>query len=149
MQVDKSMLWEMKVTSDWKILGQRRRMRLQLHEKIISGESESKKENERDSCSDDDRDCESTVSFQEAWKALGRRRQYRSPPQSASSTPQNCNTVDLVQEFRAVALGTLSGERETERHCRSENLPAGESSLPVERPHISTLYFLAEMERFQ
>jgi hypothetical protein len=147
MQVDKNMLWEIKSTSDWKILGQRRRMRLRLHEKIMGGESEAKKENERHGDSpDEDSECESTVSFQDAWKALGRRRQYRSPQQSASSTPQNRNTVDLVRDFRAVTLNRLSGERE-ERHCSTENLSAGESSLPV-HAHISTLYFLAEMERF-
>ncbi len=148
MQADRYSLWEVKLTSDWRILGQRRRMRLQLHEKISGGESETTEERETPACSADEGECEPTISFKDAWKALGRRRQYRSPPQSASSTPQNRDIVDLVGEFRAVALGQLSGGRE-ERRCRSEDLSAGESSLPVDRPHISTLYFLAEMERFK
>jgi hypothetical protein len=139
------LLWKMKMTSDWKILGQRRTIRLHLQEKIIAGGSEPKEVNETYG---EPEGGKATISFREAWKALGKRKQYRSPPQSAPPTPSNRNTPDLLRELRAAAVSTRVGER-GEQNCSYKNASAGESPSPLERPHITTLYFLEELEKYK
>jgi hypothetical protein len=149
MQIDMT-LWELKQTSDWKILGHRRTMRLKLKE-MFNGGGDLEEEIETHRCSPErDGEFEASVSFRDAWKALGRRKQYRSPPQSASSTPTNRHAIDLVDEFKAIALSQPRGL--AEQYSRSENAsdaPEVEPALPIDRPHISTLYFLSEMEKFK
>ncbi len=129
-------------------------MRLKVHEKV-DGPSEPKKELIISHSSEETNEFEPTVSYREAWKALGKRRQYRSPPQSASSTPTNSQSMDLVTEFKAAVLGYKADQRpacsaeQGERQTHSKTPLQGESLLTLERPHISTLYFLAEMEKFK
>ena len=145
MQADKNFLWEMKFTSDWKILGQRRTIRLRLHRKLYGRESQFKEDNEPNSISDEGDEFQSTVSYQDAWRALGRRRQYRTQPQFASSAQTIRCPMDRVRDFRAAAT---SAWVHAERY-NPEKSSEGECSLPAERPHISTLYFLAEMEKLK
>jgi hypothetical protein len=145
MQADKNFLWEMKLTPDWKILGQRRTIRLRLHKKLYGRESELK-EGEQNSCSAQGDEFQSTVSSQDAWRALGRRRLYRTPSNVDSSTQNNRNPMDRVRDFRAAAT---SAWVHAERYNPEKKSSKGDASLPAERPHISTLYFLAEMEQFK
>ena len=121
-------------------------MRLKLQE--LTDEELSESMNENVDVMRGGNEVEPTVSFRDAWKALGKRRQYRSPPQSASTTPTNRNTVDLVEEFRAAVL-TRAAEQDGRHHLRTEKISEGETLSTVERPHISTLYFLAEMEKIK
>jgi hypothetical protein len=93
----------------------------------------------------------SPISYQDAWKSLGKRRMYRlpvHPPQSQLKPPVSTK------------IFTKKSETETERNtqksksqdlCNCTVASDGKIKLTpsLGTPHISTLYFLAEMERYK
>jgi hypothetical protein len=138
MPVAQNTLWEMKTTSDWKILGQRRMMRLHVNQKLERFEADSI---ETETSSAVHEDFSTALSCHDAWKALGRRKTYRTPPSSTSTTPKNDRASDLVSVFAAMAARTIDSDEIADSD--------GQAVTASGNPHITTIFFLDEMRQFR
>ena len=140
MPVDQDVLWELKTTGDWKILGQRRTMRLHINQEskgCVGNNVESVRTT--DLTSDFSEDFQTTISCHDAWKALGRRKNYRSPPSSNATTPKSDKNIDIVSEYALIAAGNSKDDIP----C-----PAGQP-VTTSDPHITTIFFMEEMRQFK
>ncbi len=94
----------------------------------------------------------SSISYQDAWKTLGKRRQYRLS--QAQRMPQVSITIfSRVPQSKSTVESRLDEEDKCQSHrtriFTSPNECKIKYALPTPTPHIATLYLLEEMERYQ
>ena len=144
MPIDMNSLWDLKITTDWKILGRRRMMRLQCN---LQGSPNICEEREKIIGLDDGSN-DPAVSSDEAWKLLGRRRSYRSLLPADPVTLKSSSSLNHTVDFAKV-------QQEKDRNCPVVQIPDDQIQeqrqqvRSVEGQDIVSLYFQEEMKRFQ